>query len=200
MTLQNDLTLKYQKMNKKIIVLGYARHGKDTVCEILHTKYNFSFPLNGGTSLFIAEKVIMPLLAEKYGYKTAEECFKDRINHRAEWFDIIHDFNKDDVTKLCRLVLSQFDIYCGLRSKEELEHLLKEEENIITVWVDRSKHVRREPAESITIDMSMADYVIDNNGNREDLEREVEKFVAHYTSSQSQKLLSDEDLLEFKMR
>lgn len=199
MTLENDLTLKQLKMNRKIIVLGHARHGKDTVCEILRTKYNFSFPLNGGTSWFVAETVIMPLLSKKYGYKTVEECFNDRINHRAEWFEIIHDFNKDDVTKLCRLVLSRFDIYCGLRSKEELEQL-KKEENVITVWVDRSKHVRRELAESMTIDMSMADYVIDNNGSKEDLEREVDKFVSYYTSSHSQKLFSDEDLLEFRMR
>ena len=85
---------KYTK--PKIIVLGYARHGKDSVCELL-ARHGYTFK---SSSLFACEKVVYPALKDKYGYESIEACYQDRVNHRKEWFDLIAQYNTPDLTKL----------------------------------------------------------------------------------------------------
>jgi hypothetical protein len=44
-------------------------------------------------------------LKVKYGYKTSEECFEDRVNHRSEWYDMICEYNLNDKAKLAKGIL-----------------------------------------------------------------------------------------------
>ena len=121
---------KQRKFN--LIVTGLAGHGKDTVCEILRDRYGYSFE---SSSRILLKEVIFPSLKDKYGYANEDECYQDRVNHRAEWFELLKDYNKDDKARLGKLIFSQFNIYCGLRNIDELEALLEEGVVDFVMWV-----------------------------------------------------------------
>jgi dephospho-CoA kinase len=160
-------------MNKqlpKLIIIGHGRHGKDTVCDILQRDYNFKFM---SSSQFCNEKVLFPVLSPIYGYTTLEECYNDRHNHRKEWYDLIAEHNSDDPARLGKELFSQFDIYCGLRRKEELEALTEQDVCDYIIWVDASKRLPPEDESSCTVTKDMSDYVIDNNEDYDSLLRNV---------------------------
>lgn len=151
----------------RILVVGHARHGKDTVCEILRDEYGFSFI---SSSEFACSKVVFPILSAKYGYATEKECFDDRVNHRTEWFNLIRDFNKEDATRLGRAIWETCDVYCGLRSAEEFTALKKLGAFDIALWVDAGSRVpEKENTSSMTVESHMADHVVDNSGSLQDL-------------------------------
>ncbi len=50
----------------KLLIIGNARHGKDTVCDILREEFNYSFR---SSSDFCAEKFIYNELKLKYPYR-----------------------------------------------------------------------------------------------------------------------------------
>lgn len=152
----------------KLLIIGHGRHGKDTVCEILKDKYNYSFR---SSSDFCAEHLMFPALKDKYNYTTVEECFKDRHNHRDEWYNIISNYCKEDQAKLGGEIFKENDIYCGLRNKAEFHAMRNTRLFDHCIWVDRSDHLPLEDKSSMTLEIWMADYVIDNNGSLEDLVR-----------------------------
>lgn len=158
----------------KILVIGYARHGKDTVSEMLRDQYDFSFT---SSSQFCAEQIIMPVLAEKYGYETVGDCFEDRGNHRAEWYGLIRAFNTPDAAALGRAIFTEHDVYCGLRSSTELHALRNAGVFDFCIWVDADDRHETESVESCTVQAWMADFVLDNNGTLEDLERNLHSLM-----------------------
>ena len=161
--------LKTQALHlPKLLIIGNARHGKDTVCDILREEFGYSFR---SSSDFCAERFIYNKLKLKYGYSTYEECFIDRHNHRAEWYDMIHDYCKDDYAKLGREIFAENSIYCGLRNKSEFHAMRNTCVFDHAIWVDRSDHLPVEDKTSMTLEIWMADYVVDNNGTVADLQR-----------------------------
>jgi hypothetical protein len=62
---------------------------------------------------------VFPVLKERYGYQTEQECFDDRRNHREEWYQLIREFNAVDKARLCKHVLEKSDMYVGMRDYEE---------------------------------------------------------------------------------
>jgi len=155
-------------MNKpKLVITGYARHGKDTLCEILRDKHGFSFE---SSSQIANEAIIYPILAPKYGYSSFEECYADRVNHRDEWFNLIHKYNKADLTKLGRRIFEKHDIYCGLRNKYELIAMKLARLCNFVVWVDAGERLQTvEDSSSMTLNPQYADIIIKNNGDLNDL-------------------------------
>jgi len=151
----------------KLLVIGHGRHGKDTVCEILRDKYGFSFE---SSSQFCSKLFIYSDLKDKYGYYNEEECYADRHNHRAEWYDAICAYNVPDAAKLGREIFRAHDIYCGLRNKREFFAMKNTGVFDYAIWVDRSMHLPLESKDSMSLEQWMADYTIDNNGNLQDLE------------------------------
>lgn len=154
----------------RLMVVGYARHGKDTVCEMLRTLYQYSFQ---SSSMFCAELFIYETLKNKYGYTSLEQCFEDRHNHRQEWYELIRAFNRPDASRLGRALYERYDIYCGLRNKAEFHALRNSGSFDYSIWVDRSDHLPPEPSTSISIEPWMTDYTIDNNGSLEELRLNV---------------------------
>jgi dephospho-CoA kinase len=152
----------------KILVIGHGRHGKDTMCEILKDSYGFKFQ---SSSEFCARKFIYNELKSKYGYTNYNECYIDRHNHRTEWFNMIHDYCKDDLSRLGRDIFAENDIYCGLRNRSEFDAMRKTGVFDYAIWVDRSDHLPLEPVSSMNLEAWMADYVIDNNGSLDDLKK-----------------------------
>ena len=157
---------------EKIVVMGYARHGKDTVCELLANKYGLKFT---SSSWFCAERIAFPALKDKYGYKDVEECYNDRSNHRAEWFDLITAHNTPDKATLGREIFEENDVYCGIRNAREFHALRNAGVFHWSIWVDATERgMPVEDKSSCTVEPWMADFVLDNNGSLEDLERSLD--------------------------
>ena len=181
------------KATPKFAVIGHARHGKDTVCELMRDRYGLSFT---SSSLFCAEKVVFPRyrswamgnsepLVDKHmrwpatdpSWITAEQCFEERSKWRAMWFDLIADYNRPDPATLARAITDEHDIYAGIRSTREFHAAVNEGLFDFVIWVDRSSRLPDEPADSMQLKPWMATYVIDNNGDLDDLKREVDRLL-----------------------
>lgn len=154
----------------KILILGHARHGKDTFAEILRDHMGLKFK---SSSVAASEIFLYDTLKDKYGYKTPEECFEDRVNHRQEWHELIVDYNKDDRARLAKDILKEADCYVGMRSGLEIDECKKQGLFNIIVWVDASERLPLEPKESFNIDVSYADFIVPNNGTYEEFEEKV---------------------------
>ena len=111
------------KSNLKILIIGHARSGKDTVAEMIQENFGLNFK---GSSVMAAEIFIFDELSKKYGYKTFEECFEDRVNHRAEWHDLICGYNKDDKSRLAKDIMKDNDMYVGMRDTKEAEKCIED--------------------------------------------------------------------------
>jgi dephospho-CoA kinase len=162
-------------MNKKILIAGMARQGKDSLCEILRDKYGLTFASSSYTA---AEEFIFDKLKKEKHYQSVSQCFNDRHagENRKLWFDLITEFNHEDPARLAKIITSKNDIYCGLRSKVELEECMKQGVFDLTFWVDASDRVSyRESPDSITISAKDCMHIIDNNGTLDDLEAQADK-------------------------
>lgn len=155
-----------------LLILGYARHGKDTVADILNKQYGFSFI---SSSVFVGQNILWP----RWGvakYDNFDEMFEDRVNHRQLWFEMIAAYNTPDKSKTVRGILAEYDMYVGLRSYEELtasRHLFDQ-----IVWVDREQLLPQETGSmSITRVNAQPDYIIDNNEGLDELHQNVKNFV-----------------------
>ena len=158
----------------KLLVIGHGRHGKDTVCEILRDHYGYTFE---SSSKFCSLQFIYNDLKEKYGYANEEECYADRHNHRAEWYNAICDYNVPDAATLGREMFAAYDIYCGLRNKREYYAMKNTGVFDKVIWVDRSDHLPPESNDSMSLEPWMADYIIDNNGTLGDLAFNVGQLI-----------------------
>lgn len=163
----------------KLLIVGHGRHGKDTVCEILKAQYDYNFR---SSSDFCAERFIYSELKNKYGYSSYQECFADRHNRRSEWFDMIHKYCAADHARLGREIFEENEIYCGLRNKAEFHAMRNSGVFDYAIWVDRSDHLPPEDSSSMTLEIWMADYVIDNNGTLADLQRNTTQLMQHLLS------------------
>ena len=146
----------------KFMIIGHARHGKDTVCEYIVNKYKLAYE---SSSHFAARKFIFNKMKDIHGYKTVEECLEDRVNYRDTWYHLIATYNKDDPARLGKELYAENDIYCGLRHKREFHAMKNQGVFDYVIWVDRSDHLPPEDKSSMTLEPWMADFVIDNNGS-----------------------------------
>jgi len=159
----------------KLLILGHARHGKDSVAEILRDLHGISFI---SSSLAACALVVFPVVSERY--ETIEECFADRANHRAEWHQLICDYNYPNKSKLAKEILETNDCYVGMRCVEEYEaskHLFD-----FVLWVDASKRLPLEPISSMTIEKDDGMIVIENNTSYRNLVRQVKRTYAELSS------------------
>jgi len=163
-------------MKKKLLVIGHGRHGKDTVCEILRDTYGYSFE---SSSQFCSKLFIYDQLKDKYGYDNEEQCYADRHNHRAEWYDAICDYNVPDAATLGREMFAAYDIYCGLRNKKEFHAMKNTGVFDYCIWVDRSDYLPPERRNSMSLEQWMADFTIDNNGSLDDLYFNVGELMSY---------------------
>lgn len=157
-------------MKTKVLIIGNMRHGKDSLAEILNDQFGLKFK---SSSQAAAEIFIYDELKEKYGYQTPEECFEDRMNHRPEWYQMICDYNKDDRAKLAKGILKLADCYVGMRDRDEIKECIRQELFDLIIWVDASKRLPLESADSFNIDQSCADIILENNGTFEEFKEKV---------------------------
>ena len=119
----------------KLLIIGNMRHGKDTLAELLNEEFGYTFE---SSSQSAANIFLYDELKDKYGYKTPEECFEDRVNHRQEWYEAICEYNKDDKARLAKGILERSDCYVGMRDRDEIEECLKQGIFDLVIWVDAS--------------------------------------------------------------
>jgi dephospho-CoA kinase len=151
-----------------LLIIGHARHGKDTLAEIFQEHYGFTF---SSSSQAAADIFIYDLLKDKYGYTTPEECFENRVNHRQEWYELITGYNKIDKAKLGREIVNKTGCYIGMRDYDEIIECLNQNIFDLIIWVDASKRLPLEPRSSFNIDMTIADIIVDNNDSLENFQR-----------------------------
>lgn len=188
----------------KLLVLGHARHGKDTVAEVLQQEYGFTFT---SSSLFCAEHVIWeavnnPTAALEHHaaagcpgmteselgselammrdqqYANAVDCFNDRGNFRTAWFALIAGYCYPEKERLTREIFEENDIYVGIRNKREFRAAVNAGIVDLTIWVDASERVDQELMASCTVEPWMADVTIDNNGTEDELHRNIHQLMA----------------------
>lgn len=148
----------------KLFILGHARHGKDTFAEML-CEFVPSIQFVS-SSQFVNERAVFPSLKDRYGYKTPEECFEDRMNHREEWRNLISAYNATDPARLARELFKTFDLYVGLRCSVELDHAKPLADLALWVYDPRKPD---EPRESNSIFETDCDLTILNDGTLDDL-------------------------------
>ena len=157
----------------KILIVAGARNGKDTVAQMITDEIGLKFQ---GSSYKAAEIFIYDELKAKYGYNSFEECFEDRINHRAEWHKLICEYNIDDKARLAKEILKDSDMYVGMRSNIELEECQNQGifDLIIGVYDPRKEE---EPKDSFDIDIwKWCDFIIMNNSDLQTLQKRVKLF------------------------
>jgi hypothetical protein len=96
------------------------------------------------------------------------------MNHRAEWYNLIYNFNKEDKTKLAKEILKESDMYVGMREYTEILKCIEENlfDKIIAVYDPRKPS---EPNDSFNINIfEISDIIICNNGSLEKLRKTVE--------------------------
>lgn len=150
----------------KILILGHARHGKDHAAEYLHKQFGLKFT---SSSLFASKLFIFDKLKDLYNYKTPEECFIDRINHREEWFNLISEYNKTP-TRLAEQILKYNDCYVGMRSNIELQECIKNKIFDIIIWIDASNRLPLESSNSLNINKESSHIILLNNTTIKDFE------------------------------
>lgn len=148
------------------------RSGKDTLAELFHEHFGLTFMSSSQAS---ADFFLYDQLKDKYGYKTPEECFSDRVNHRDEWYLAICDYNKDNRARLASEILKRADCYVGMRDKAEFEECKKQGLFDLVIWVDASNRLPPEPGTSFNINMDDADIVIRNNGTYQEFVDKTKK-------------------------
>lgn len=142
----------------KIMICGHARHGKDTLAEMLGLTFKSS-------SEVALEEVIWPEIGHRYPDKQA--CFDDRTNNREVWHNLITAYNTPDLTRLARDIYSKNDMYVGIRNREEFYAAKAVGLFQLSIWVDASERLPPEPSSSNKMLKSDCDIVIDNNGTLE---------------------------------
>lgn len=127
-----------------------------------------------------AEIFIYDELKEKYGYTSFIDCFEDRMNHRAEWHELIKNYNNPDKARLAKEILKYNDMYVGMRSQAEIDKCIEDEvfDMIIGVF---DPHKPLEPKDSFDIDLfASADIIIPNPTDELEKTRKKVKKMCDY--------------------
>lgn len=153
----------------KLYICGHGRHGKTSAAKYLRDNFNCTF---ADSSRFACQKAVFPKLKDKYGYRTVEECYGDRHNHRAEWHDLIAEYC-DNPSRLSEEIFDVSDIYVGIRSARELEeskHL-----SALVIWVDACGRIPPESSDSNKVTPSMCDVILTNNGTEDEFHEKLDR-------------------------
>jgi dephospho-CoA kinase len=159
-------------VKKKILILGHMRHGKDTAAQMLQEEFGYTFE---SSSEAAARIFLYDALKEKYGYKTPEECFEDRMNRRAEWFDLICEYNKEDAARLAKEILKKSDVYVGMRSKEEIQECQRQGVFDLVIGIFNPDKPLEDPSSNNINIWRVSDVVLPNAGTLDDLRQKIKK-------------------------
>jgi len=151
----------------KLLIIGHARHGKDTLAKKIRDEAGLTFT---SSSLFVGWEYVWWQWGWKH-YTTFFDMFADRVNHRKTWADLISAYNTPDKTRTAKTMLSRgYDVYVGMRKRDEFNASREAGLFDHVIWVDASKRRPPESADSMELVASDADTYLDNNGSEETLD------------------------------
>jgi len=149
----------------KLLIIGDGEHGKDTVADEIQALSGLSLV---SSSFWCLERAIWKRCdgVTLPAYANPEAAYEDRRNHRETWKRLIAEYNtpKD---RLVAEILSEHDMYVGLRKRDEFEAAKHHFDEII--WVDAALRLPVEASNEL--DRSDATIWFDNNGDLTDLKR-----------------------------
>ena len=158
----------------KLRINGYARHGKDTVGDLIQREYGLIKP---DASRIIARWLVTTRLPKAWYAGSIEEqveaCYQDRVNHRAGWYNFVTDAGPDT---LCSEVMRHGDIYIGERRRlsfEATKYMFD-----YSIWVIDPRKPD-EPLDSCDLTSEGHDLILVNGGTLDDLEIEVVALMQH---------------------
>jgi len=160
----------------KLIIFGYAQHGKDTACLYLRDRYGLSF---SASSMFACRAFLYEQIKDRFGYTSLKACFEDRGAHRQLWYEAIRDYNTPDRTRLGRGIFAEHQVYCGIRDRDEFEALRAAGAFDLAIWIDASQRKPPESSSSMKLTSDDADLVLDNNGGLLTLYRNLDELVVN---------------------
>lgn len=170
-----DLVYGNPVTRPRLCIIGHGRSGKDTAAEILGNLYGFTYDCS---SMAAAKIFIYEELRDEYGYQSFEECYEDRHNHRALWYDMITGYNSTNPARLAGEIMKNSDIYVGMRSRRELQESKHRGLFDLVIWIDASLRVPDESPDSFNIGRDAADIVVDNNGTEIDFYNRIKALGA----------------------
>jgi len=149
-----------ERRKPKLLVIGHARHGKDTAADMMKNLMDLDFT---SSSVFVGQEAIWPQWGQER-YSTFKDMFEDRVNYRSTWANLILAYNTPDLSRTATEMLKDNDMYVGMRNKAEL--LVCKENQVFDyiIWVDASQRLPAEPKTSNQLVVEDADLLIDNNG------------------------------------
>lgn len=142
----------------RILIIGHGGHGKDTVAKLISDATGNSWC---SSSRFAASKILFPLVSNQY--PDWQAAYADRRNHRLLWFHAIQEQNNRPGPSLIEQMLREHKICVGVRSRDEF--LDAKQLFDLVIWVDRSDYVPPEGEDSMELNSSDADIIVDNNVN-----------------------------------
>lgn len=163
-------------MRPKLMIVGHAHHGKDTVGELLKELYGYQFD---SSSHFAGERVVLPYINQNLGaVKTLtgayQEMKQDQTGYlRQVWYTAICEYCDPDRARLAREIFAENDCYVGIRQVREFMCARNEGLFDFAIWVDRSYVLPAESTSSNVMQPWMCDFWLDNNGTLEDLRRNL---------------------------
>lgn len=159
----------------KLLIIGEARHGKDTCAEYFRDKFGMTFESSSEASL---EIFLFDKLKDEFGYKTIDDAIKHKNESeemRVRWFNEIAEYNTPDKTRLARGILERTDAYVGMRREEELMACKKENLFDLIIWIDATGRIKSEDNKSCTVTKDLADIIIENKTTLEDFYKKLDK-------------------------
>ena len=144
----------------RLLIIGHARHGKDTAAEYLRDAHGYKF---ASSSEWCGVNFLWPVWG-KHLYASPKEMFEDRGNHRPKWAELISEFNTPDKVATVRGMFHDgFRVYVGMRKRDEFEAAMAGKWFDHVMWIDRSAHLPDEPSTSMELTREDANVFIDNN-------------------------------------
>lgn len=155
-------------MIKKLLIVGYGRHGKDEAAQYLSTVTQLKY---AGSCSWAA----LPLMADYLGIHP-QAAWEQRSQNREAWKSHLDELRRYNPTRILELALRSGDIVAGIRDKVELVGAREKGLIDYVLWIHRPGFPE-DP--TVTFDEFDCDESIDNNGDlykfHEDLERWAQK-------------------------
>lgn len=146
----------------RLLIIGHARHGKDTAAEYLRDEHGYKF---ASSSAWCGINFLWPVWGKNL-YDSPQAMLEDSGNHRPKWAELISEFNTPDKVATVRGMFHDgFRVYVGMRKRDEFEAAMAGKWFDHVMWIDRSAHLPDEPSTSMELTREDANVFIDNNGS-----------------------------------